>query len=224
MMTAMVVSKTMDIVAGIDEAGRGALAGPVVAGACVIPCELFQRQHGFPRWSPFKRKRDDDCLIADSKLLSPEEREHTYEWITQHCHWGVGIVEASFIESHGILRANERAMRMALEHLQRSATPSLLLVDGNDHFSFSVPHRSIIRGDQLEPCIAAASIVAKVTRDQLMCGLCDKYPNYGFRKHKGYGSEQHIAAIRTHGPCPVHRLSFLQRILTEQQSLFTVAA
>lgn len=206
--------------AGLDEAGRGALAGPVVAGACVLRNELFRRRHSFPRWSPFERKREGDFLIADSKLLSPAEREHSYSWIVEHCFWGVGIVDAAFIEEYGILPATEYAMRLALAMLSQTAHPALLLVDGRDHFTFPLPHRSIIRGDQSEPCIAAASIVAKVTRDRLMRDAAIAFPHYGFAGHKGYGSEDHIAAIRQFGPCGIHRYSFLRRILHEQQTLF----
>jgi len=203
-----------EYIAGVDEAGRGALAGPVVAGACLIPCPLFRRRRSVPRWSPYQRiPKDRDCLIADSKQLSPEERDVAFSWITIHCPFGVGVVPASFIEEHGILAANNRAMQIAVEELQKKQLITRLLIDGRDHFQFSLPHQSIIRGDSIEPSIAAASIVAKVTRDRIMIDLNNLYPSYGFEKHKGYGSADHIENIRVHGPCAIHRLSFLGRIL-----------
>jgi ribonuclease HII len=210
---------TSFLIAGIDEAGRGALAGPVVAGACIITVPLFRRRHSIPRWSPFSKKRDDDCFIADSKSLTPDERERTFAWLIEHCPIGFGIADAAFIESYGILKATQHAMRLALEHLRQTAEPRTLFIDGRDAFSFDIPHRSIIRGDQLEPCIAAGSIVAKVTRDRMMKEYCPRFPAYGFSKHKGYGSDEHILAIRSHGPCDIHRRSFLQRILHKQPLL-----
>jgi ribonuclease HII len=206
------------VIAGVDEAGRGALAGPVVAGACVVLPELFRRRKRF-HWSPYKRKPEADCLIADSKMLEPAQRELSYSWIAEHCVWGVGVVLAEEIDAVGILRANERAMRLAVTMLQERLQPTLLLVDGNDRYSFAVPHRSIIRGDQSEPCIAAASILAKVTRDRIMRSHRTLYPEYGFEGHKGYGSAEHIDAIRRHGPCPLHRKTFLTSILHEQLTL-----
>ena len=206
----------MPLIAGIDEAGRGAVAGPVVAGACVITDELFRRRKTFPCWSPFKRAHDPDCLIADSKLLSPEEREHSYAWITQHCHWGVGIVSHVVIDKRGILRATELAMLLALEDLRTHCTPSSLLIDGRDDFHFPIPHRSIIRGDQTEPSIAAGSIVAKVTRDRMMRLQGSRFPLYGFEHHKGYGAPKHLELIKEHGPCEIHRKTFLRAILENQ--------
>jgi ribonuclease HII len=207
-----------EIIAGVDEAGRGALAGPVVAGACILLPELFRRRRAF-HWSPYKRKPLIDCLIADSKMLEPHEREVSYEWIAAHCIWGVGIVPAEVIDAVGILRANEQAMRLAVAMLAEKTRPTLLLVDGNDRYSFAFPHRSIIRGDQSQPCIAAASIMAKVTRDRIMRAHKDAFPQYGFEGHKGYGSAGHIASIRRHGPCPLHRRTFLSAILSEQTTL-----
>lgn len=197
------------LVAGIDEAGRGALAGPVVAGACVLLQPLRRNSSKRLRWSPL----DTDCMIADSKQLRPEQREASYEWIVQQCAWGAGIVDAAFVDAHGIVAATERAMQLAVAHLSRSLAPHRLLVDGNDAFHFAYPHSSVIRGDQTEPCIAAASIIAKVTRDRIMTEQCDKHPVYGFSGHKGYGSVQHIDAIKKHGTCVLHRMSFLGNII-----------
>ncbi len=209
---------TDPVIVGIDEAGRGPLAGPVVAGACFIPHPLFPRRAHGKRWSPYKRKPLLDCLIGDSKQLSPEEREVAYAWITTNCHWGVGIVEADHIDTYGILEATQLAMQTALAALTKTITPTYLLVDGRDAFWFNYPHSSIIRGDSLEPAIAAASIIAKVTRDRIMREYAKAFPQYGFEGHKGYGSEMHIAAIHQHGPCLLHRKTYLQNILTSLPS------
>lgn len=214
-----ILNTVQSVIAGIDEAGRGPLAGPVVAGACVIPCSVFKRRGSENRWSPFERKRADDILIGDSKQLSENERERAYDWITQHCHWGMGMVSAADIDAHGILASTERAMHLALEQLQKTVAPTHLLVDGRDAFWFDVPHSSVIRGDSLEPCIAAASIVAKVTRDRMMKEAAKEFPFYGFDGHKGYGSEDHIRAIKEHGPCALHRMTYLRNILAHPVSM-----
>ena len=146
-------------------------------------------------------------------MLTPEERDIAYAWIIANIPWGVGIADASVIEEHGILAANQQAMRSALADLRTKAEPRELLIDGRDAFTFPLPHRSIIRGDGSEPSIAAASIVAKVTRDRWMIAAHETYPLYGFAGHKGYGSEDHRRAIREHGPCVIHRLSFLGNTL-----------
>ncbi|OIO53622.1 ribonuclease HII [Candidatus Peregrinibacteria bacterium CG1_02_54_53] len=185
------------VIAGIDEAGRGALAGPVVAGACILPAGIPP-----PRF------------IRDSKQLTPAIREQAFAWIAAHCAFGYGIVQATFIDSNGILPATERAMQEAVVMLTTKKHPTYLLVDGRDTFWFDYPHSAIINGDALEPCIAAASIVAKVTRDRLMIELDSTFPMFGFAVHKGYGTPQHIAAITTTGPSPVHRQTFLSSIQT----------
>lgn len=188
------------IIAGIDEAGRGPLAGPVVAAACIEIPEL--KKHP---------------LIRDSKALSEAQREEAFTWIEDHCTYGFGIVHASYIDEHGILAATEHAMQQAHSLLSRKITPTYLLVDGRDKFWFDVSHTSIIDGDALEPSISAASIIAKVMRDRLMKEQDALFPLYGFAQHKGYGAPQHIEALQTHGPCPIHRRSFLTNILTIEQ-------
>ncbi|TSC59023.1 MAG: RNase HII [Candidatus Peregrinibacteria bacterium Greene0416_19] len=203
-------------IAGMDEAGRGALAGPVVAGACLISCDLFHRRAPLPCWAPDRRM--NEILITDSKQLTPDQREHAYAWIISRCAWGIGIIGADVIDAKGILRATELAMRSALDDLRSQSTVDHLLVDGRDRFTFDCPHSSLVRGDALDPCIAAGSIIAKVTRDRLMIGLAERYPLYGFELHKGYGSEEHTRIIRERGPCEIHRRSFLTKILTEQLS------
>ncbi len=196
------------VIVGIDEAGRGPLAGPVAAGACYISTELFRCRRSFSAWSPLKRGANRP-VIADSKALEADDREMAYTWITSNCAWGVGMVDASIIDRIGILAATEMAMHLALEQLKKIITPTFLLVDGRDAFWFDYPHTSIVRGDSLEPAIAAASIIAKVTRDRFMKEQAEQYPQYGFERHKGYGAPEHLEAIRNFGPCPLHRKTFV---------------
>lgn len=184
-------------IAGIDEAGRGALAGPVVAGACILPED-----------TPLPR------FIRDSKKLTPEMREEAFAWIAAHCMYGAGIVDAAFIDAQGILPATEKAMQEAVAVLAQVCRPTYLLVDGRDKFWFDYPHTAIIDGDNIEPCISAASIVAKVTRDRLMVELDRTFPQYGWKLHKGYGTPEHFDALRIHGPCPLHRRTFLRTLQT----------
>ena len=189
------MQRTEAIIAGIDEAGRGALAGPVVAGACILPAD-----------TPLPR------FIRDSKQLTPEIREEAFAWIAAHCTYGAGIVDATFIDRYGILPATEKAMQEAVAVVARTCRPTYLLVDGRDKFWFDYPHTAIIDGDNIEPCIAAASIVAKVTRDRLMVDLDRTFPGYGLAVHKGYGVPEHFAAIGKIGRCTIHRQSFLRKI------------
>ncbi|KKW37900.1 MAG: Ribonuclease HII [Candidatus Peribacteria bacterium GW2011_GWB1_54_5] len=182
------------IIVGIDEAGRGALAGPVVPGACLLIKSLRNNER-----------------IQDSKQLTEKQREEAYEWIVAHCTWGIGIVEAAYIDQYGILAATEKAMQEALALIEKSVMPTYLLVDGRDRFWFNYPHSAVIRGDETEPCISAASILAKVTRDRLMLGYAKTHP-YGFEEHKGYGTAGHFAAIQERGLSPLHRRTFLKNI------------
>ena len=191
----MLRSMAGPIIAGIDEAGRGALAGPVVAAACV-----------------FSSKKREVPRIDDSKRLTPEEREEAFAYLTTRCPYGVGVVGADIVDREGILGATERAMHGALAALSEITEPTYLLIDGQDHFWFDIPHSSIIRGDQSEVCIAAASVIAKVTRDRWMVAAAAKYPLYGFAEHKGYGTEEHFLRLRKFGPCPLHRRTFLRNL------------
>lgn len=209
------------MIVGIDEAGRGPLAGPVVAGACHIPLPLYNRRRSYGAWSPHKRAISDDIIIGDSKALTAHHREKAYTWITENCAWGFGIVSAETIDRIGILEATNEAMRVALAMVAEKITPTYLLVDGRDAFWFDYPHTSIIKGDDKEACIAAGSIIAKVTRDRLMMEASQKFPQYGFEGHKGYGSSDHIAAIKMHGPCALHRRSYLRNILSDSPFLQT---
>lgn len=194
------------VIIGIDEAGRGPLAGPVVAAAVHLPHPVSTYQKS--GWII-----DSELRIFDSKQLEEDEREQTYAWIVANCPYGVSLVEAHDIDAIGILEATNRAMQEALSMLSKVITPTYVLVDGRDAFWFDYPHSSVIRGDSIEPCIAAASIVAKVTRDRIMKAHSETFPQYGFHQHKGYGAPMHIDALHAYGPCELHRKTYLTRIL-----------
>ena len=181
-------------IAGIDEVGRGPLAGPVVACAVILP-------------------EDHPILyLNDSKKLSAKKREELYEVITREAvSYGIGMESPAVIDEINILRATCSAMRKALSAM--SVPARFLLVDAVTIPEVSVPQCPIIHGDALSVSIAAASIVAKVTRDRLMEDYDRIYPGYGFAKHKGYGTAAHIAAIKELGPCPIHRKSFITRFI-----------
>lgn len=192
------------VIVGVDEAGRGPLAGPVYAGACHLPCPAEATKKG---WMV------DGILIGDSKQLSEEERRVAYDWIITHCAHGIGFSTAADIDAQGILEATNSAMQQAVAMLAKTMTPTYLLVDGRDAFWFDYPHSSVIRGDSLEPAIAAASILAKVSRDRHMKEMHEAFPQYGFESHKGYAAPGHIAILKSAGPCVIHRTSFLHNIL-----------
>jgi ribonuclease HII len=183
-------AKGFKCVVGVDEAGRGPLAGPVVAAACAIPEGVY-----FPG-------------INDSKLLLPNKRKALFEQLQGHqgVRFGLGIVEAAVIDEINILQAALQAMRQAVAKLPLQ--PDCLLVDGDRTFLKTIYSEAIIKGDSRSQMIAAASIIAKETRDQIMVQLHEKFPEYGFNEHKGYGTEKHRAALAKYGPCPVHRCSF----------------
>lgn len=176
--------------AGVDEAGRGPLAGPVVAAAVVMPVAWPLR----PR-------------MADSKALTARARQMLFAHIMADCRVGLGTASVEEIDALNILQATLLAMQRAVAALP--ATPGCVLVDGNHIPALSASHTfAVVRGDRQVPAIAAASIVAKVTRDRLMHELDVRYPGYGFAVHAGYGTPAHLAALRALGPCPVHRASF----------------
>lgn len=178
-------------VAGIDEAGRGALAGPVVAACVVLP--LGRVPPG----------------VNDSKLLTPAQREDLYEPILRTARGvGVGVVDACEIDAINILRATHKAMRLALNNLSRGLQTDLALIDGLPVRPFPIAQIALIGGDGRSANIAAASIIAKVTRDRLMRALETEYPGYGFASHKGYGTSAHLRALHEQGPCPLHRRSY----------------
>jgi len=178
------------LVAGIDEAGRGPLAGPVVAAACMIP-------EGFVLKG-----------INDSKQLTADEREYWYTILTgdPHIQWAVGFVESDEIDRINIYQATLLAMRYAVEGL--STKPDALLVDGMPFQFGEIPAQKVIKGDTLSQAIAAASVLAKVSRDRKMVEWELRYPGYGFGQHKGYGTPQHLQALQRLGPTPIHRRSF----------------
>lgn len=180
-------------VAGLDEAGRGAWAGPLVAGAVALSDETLAASGRLLR------------LVRDSKTLTEQLRERAYAKLTRMLPWAVGAVSAQEIDRLGIAAANQRALERAASALPTGA--DCLLVDGRG-FRFPWPHRQIVDGDATVFCIAAASIIAKVTRDRLMVALNRQYPGYGFRRHRGYGTPEHQAALDRLGCCPIHRQSF----------------
>ena len=184
-------------IAGVDEAGRGPLAGPVVAAAVVFPADWFRR--GLP-----------EVLrgVNDSKKLSARTREILYAALISFpeiC-FGIVSVEAPLIDQINILQATHRAMNLALAKL--NPPPRHVLVDGLRVKTLAFPQTPIVSGDALSFSIAAASILAKVTRDRLMVEFDKQYPGYGFSGHKGYATEAHLAALKERGPCPIHRQSF----------------
>ncbi len=184
-------------VAGVDEAGRGPLAGPVVAAAAILP----------PRWAEAGLPGELQGL-NDSKQLTAAQREQFFTYLTVcgEVQFAVAQVGAGQIDAINILRATHRAMNEALAQLR--PPPEHALVDGRPVKTMTVPQTAIVKGDARSYSIAAASVLAKVTRDRLMLEFDRQWPRYGFAEHKGYGTEQHLAAIALHGPCPIHRRSF----------------
>lgn len=184
------------LVAGIDEVGRGPLAGPVVAAAVILP--------------------RDACLagVVDSKQLDHKKREaRHHEILACAVAVGMGVVEAAEIDRINILQATFRAMTMAIANLH--TPPDFLLIDGPYRLPLAIAQQGITRGDQRSVSIAAASIVAKVHRDRLMTDYHLQYPVYGFDRNKGYGTSQHLEALQLHGPCPLHRLTFRRVVCNE---------
>lgn len=184
------------VICGIDEAGRGPLAGPVVAGACILP-------------------KDAQILyLNDSKKLSAKKRELLYEEICEKAiAYSVGIVSPQRIDEINILQATYEAMQQAIGKL--SVTPDLLLVDAVTIPKVPMKQVGIIKGDAKSVSIAAASILAKVTRDRMMLEMDQVYPEYGFVQNKGYGSAAHIQALKEYGPCPIHRTTFIKNFIEE---------
>ncbi len=175
-------------IAGIDEAGRGCLAGPVVA-ACVS----------------FRDKILIDG-IKDSKELTAKQREKLFDEIISNAFVGIGIIDVALIDKINILEATRLAMKKAYENLGKEV--ELLLIDAVYLSDLKVSQRAIIKGDKKSASIASASIIAKVTRDRIMRQYHETYPNYGFKKHKGYATKEHLFALKKFGPCPIHRKSF----------------
>ena len=185
-----------EIVCGVDEAGRGPLAGPVCAAAVILPRDLEIEG------------------LNDSKKLSDKRRRALFEQITaQAVSYGIAFATEQEIDEINILQATFLAMRRAMERL--TVRPSIALIDGNRETDFGLPVRTIVKGDSLSANIAAASILAKVTRDDFMMQQAELYPQYGFDVHKGYGTCAHYDALRQYGPCPIHRRTFLKKLYAE---------
>src|SRR3954464_13459282 len=189
--------KGVSLVAGVDEAGCGPLAGPVVAAAVLFPCHWLQD-------GLFTRLRG----LNDSKQLTQEEREKFYNIITTHpdIRYGIASVGSQVIDEINILQAAHRAMQLALDQLQPQAQH--VLVDGRPVKTLRIPHTPLVKGDCRSYSIAAASVLAKVTRDRIMVELDHLYPGYSFGEHKGYSTPQHLTLLAQLGPSPIHRRSF----------------
>ena len=177
-----------EVIAGVDEVGRGPLAGPVVAAAAILPVDFRSAK------------------INDSKSLSDAQRRKALAMIVAVADIGIGVVSPEEIDRVNIYRANVLAMKLALEDLP--CKPGLVLVDGKPVPRLGIPQRAIVKGDRQSMSIAAASIVAKVIRDQMMLEFDKKYPQYMFARHKGYGTADHLESIKKYGICPIHRRSF----------------
>ena len=181
------------LLCGVDEAGRGPLAGPVCAAAVILPTGL------------------EIPGLNDSKKLSEKQREALFEPIKAAAKaYGIAFATVEEIENLNILNATFLAMNRAISQL--SPQPELALIDGNRNTGITVPSRCVVKGDSRCADIAAASVLAKVSRDRYMLEMAEKYPEYGFERHKGYGTKLHYEAIRQYGPCPIHRLSFLKKM------------
>ena len=192
----MLQHQGFSLVAGVDEAGRGPLAGPVVAAAAILPQALFSAPT-CPDWIE---------TIDDSKVLTPLQRRRALEHIEAQATVGVGMASSQEIDSRGIVPATKLAMRRAIGNLP--LRPSHLLIDFVRLPRLRIPYRAVVHGDAISYSIAAASIVAKVTRDRLMEEADSLYEGYGFSRHKGYGTPQHLRTLKALGPCPIHRRSF----------------
>ena len=185
------------MVCGVDEAGRGPLAGPVCAAAVILPPNL------------------EIPGLNDSKKLSDKKRRELYPVIQEKAlAYGIAFADQSEIDSINILQATYLAMERAMAQLP--VKPDIALIDGNRAKDFGLPVQTVVHGDSLSASIAAASVLAKVTRDDLMLEMAQKYPGYGFEIHKGYGTKAHYAALEELGPCPIHRMTFLKKFYGEK--------
>ena len=184
-------------ICGVDEAGRGPLAGPVCAAAVILPPHL------------------DIPGLDDSKKLSDKRRRELFPIIKEQAiAYGIGFASCEEIDEINILQATFLAMRRAIDQLDRKA--DFALIDGNRETDFGLPVQTVVKGDSLSANIAAASVLAKVSRDNVMLELAQQYPEYGFEVHKGYGTKVHYEALRTHGASPIHRMTFLKKFYGEK--------
>ncbi|MBQ7130534.1 MAG: ribonuclease HII [Oscillospiraceae bacterium] len=190
-------SEDIKIICGVDEAGRGPLAGPVCAAAVILPPHL------------------EIPGLTDSKKLTDKKRRELFPIIKEQAiAYGIGMASEKEIDEINILQATFLAMERALAQL--NVKPDLALIDGNREKDFGIPVKTVVKGDSLSMNIAAASILAKVTRDDLMVQQAESYPQYGFEIHKGYGTKAHYAALTEHGPSPIHRMTFLKKFYGEK--------
>lgn len=184
--------KGITLVCGVDEAGRGPLAGPVCAAAVILPANV------------------DIPGLNDSKKLSDKKRRELFPIIQEKAvAYGIGFADEKEIDEINILQATFLAMERAIAQL--SVQPEHILIDGNRNKDFGIPSSTVVHGDSLSASIAAASVLAKVTRDDVMLEMAKQYPDYGFEIHKGYGTRAHYDALRNSGPCEIHRMTFLKR-------------
>ncbi len=187
-------SQGFEVIAGMDEAGRGPLAGPVVAACCIMQSDTIVMG------------------VDDSKKLSEKKREMLFEKITEVAiAYGIGIVDSTEIDAHNILMATK--MAFALAYTNMNYKPHILLIDGRDAIDVGVCAKAVVKGDSLCYSIACASIIAKVTRDNLMREYAKKYPGYLFEKHKGYGTELHVEKLKELGACDIHRRTFIKKFV-----------
>lgn len=188
---------TVRVICGVDEAGRGPLAGPVCAAAVILPPHL------------------EIPGLTDSKKLTDKKRRELFPIIQEQAiAFGIGLASEQEIDERNILNATFLAMQRALDQL--NVRPDLALIDGNRETDFGLPVKTVVKGDSLSANIAAASVLAKVTRDDIMLEQAKLYPEYGFDVHKGYGTKAHYAALREYGHCAIHRLSFLKKFYGEK--------
>ena len=189
--------KNIMVICGVDEAGRGPLAGPVCAAAVILPDHV------------------EIAGLNDSKKLTDKRRRELFP-VIQECAlaYGIGLASHEEIDTLNILQATYLAMERALSQLQMK--PDMALIDGNRSKDFGIPVQTVVKGDSRSANIAAASILAKVTRDDLMLEYAKEYPEYGFDVHKGYGTRAHYDALRAHGPCAIHRMTFLKKFYGEK--------
>lgn len=190
-------SDDIQVICGVDEAGRGPLAGPVCAAAVILPKDL------------------EIPGLTDSKKLTDKKRRELFPLIQEQAiAYGIGFASEQEIDEINILQATFLAMQRAIDQL--SVKPDLALIDGNRQKDFGVPAKTVVKGDSLSASIAAASILAKVARDNLMLEQAETYPQYKFDVHKGYGTKAHYEALREFGPCPIHRMTFLKKFYGEK--------
>lgn len=189
--------KGVQLICGVDEAGRGPLAGPVCAAAVILPANI------------------DIPGLNDSKKLSDKKRRELYPIIKEQAiAYGIAFADHTEIDQINILQATYLAMQRAIDQL--SVKPELALIDGNRAKDFGIPVETVVHGDSLSASIAAASVLAKVTRDDYMLEIASQYPQYQFEIHKGYGTKAHYAALTEHGPSPIHRMTFLKKFYGEK--------